>query len=187
MPPPKKAAKKAPKKGVKHHHGKHGKDLRRAFEHLGRVEVLQRALKSPSKFVDALATMAQQQLKKGEHKDAADLLRGAEHLLFASLVGEHSQGAPLSSDLQEAIVEQFHDLARKAEEHWADAEARPAMLSTIYKSSRKSADEAYANRAFHKALEFMRGAEALAHVDNLGALELDAGDDGEGKLTRSTR
>jgi len=67
MPPPKKAAKKAAKKSAKkaagHHHNKHyqEKDLRRAYEHMGRVAVLRQA--SESSGMDAVAeltTLAQQ-------------------------------------------------------------------------------------------------------------------------------
>ncbi len=197
MPPPKKAAKKAaksaakkaPKKGPKHHHDKHHgqKDLLRAFEHLGRVQVLQQSLPSSSRIVDTLATLAQQQLKNGEHKDAADLLRAAEHLMFAALVGEHSRGAKLSPDLQSAIEEQFDDLAQRSDEHWNDAKVHPATLGAIYLSARKGAEEAYRGGEFHKALEYMRGAEALSHVENLGPQELDAGEGASAKLSRTSQ
>ena len=74
MPPPKKAAKKSPphhaKKSPSHPHDdhKHGKDLRRAHEHLSRVEILQRIGKS-GEAIQILAKLAQQQLKSEHNKD----------------------------------------------------------------------------------------------------------------------
>ena len=95
MPPPKKAAKKAPKKAAKktagHHHDKHhqANDLRRAYEHMGRVAVLRQTSKSSA--TDAVAELtasAQRAIKDGHSKDAADLLRASEHLSFAVLAGQ---------------------------------------------------------------------------------------------------
>ncbi len=70
----KKAAKKAAKKSAKHHAGH---DLRRVYEHLGRLEVLQGGL--PGTVVaniNALTQMARTSLQAGDTKSAADLLRG---------------------------------------------------------------------------------------------------------------
>jgi len=102
--PPKKAAKKA----VKHHDLKHqeAKDLRRAYEHLGRVEILQRALQQTHvEHVSTLAALAEQELQSGHIKDAADLLRAAEHLSFAALAGDSAKVADVSKDLENAIAD----------------------------------------------------------------------------------
>jgi len=56
MPPPKKAVKKAAKKAAGHHHDKHhqAKDLRHAYEHMGRVAVLRQSSQSAT---DAVAEL----------------------------------------------------------------------------------------------------------------------------------
>ena len=92
MPPPKKVAKKAAKnlaKSTGHHHDKHNQahDLRRAYEHMGRVAVLRQASKSSR--TDAIAdltTLAQQAIKDGHSKAAGDLLRASLVGLFNSLL-----------------------------------------------------------------------------------------------------
>ena len=82
--PPKKAAKKS----AKHHDPKHdsAKDLRRAYEHLGRVDILQRVLQPKHAHdVKSLVTLAERELENGHRKDGANLLRAAEHFSFAAL------------------------------------------------------------------------------------------------------
>ena len=84
MPPPKKAAKKS----AAHHHDKphQTNDLRRAYEHMGRLEVLRKSLEaSTADAVGVLAKLAQNEIGAGHNKDAADLLRASEHLSFAVL------------------------------------------------------------------------------------------------------
>ena len=182
MPHPKKAAKKAAKKTAKkaagHHHDKHhqANDLRRAFEHLGRVSVLRQALKSSgTDAVAELTALAQQAIKGGHSKDAADLLRALEHLSFAALAGEVSSIARISVDLRESITDQFDDLMRRADEHWQEEEEHSSNLTEIYKNSRERATKAFKARAYHQALEFARAAEALAHVKQHGFLKLESG------------
>src|SRR5579875_1902510 len=106
MPPAKKAAKKA----ARHPEDKSGRDLRRAFEHTSRVEILQRLL--PPGSTDPIATLiacACRELDAGKNADAADLLRASEHLSFAALAVPDSDGAPLSDDLRRAIDQQFDE------------------------------------------------------------------------------
>src|SRR5579875_3019709 len=107
MPPAKKAAKKA----ARHPEDKSGKDLRRAFEHTSRVEILQRLL--PPGSTDSIATLiacACRELDAGKNDEAADLLRAAEHLSFAALSIPAAQNAPLTSDLKRAIDQQFGEM-----------------------------------------------------------------------------
>ena len=61
-------------------------DVLRAYEQLGRIDILEGDLAGPS-FVDVsvLANLAQQQLDSGHAGNAAILLRAAEHLSFAAL------------------------------------------------------------------------------------------------------
>ena len=186
MPPPKKAAKsaakKAPKKAAKHpdkeHKGHHkAKDLRRVYEHLGRVEILHAGLPTAAAGeVTTLVALAQQQLRSsGESKDAADLLRAAEHLSFAALAGDRSRGVAVSAELKTAIAEHFEELSQRADEHWDNKEKRPETLSAIYLSCRKSAAKAFKLGAYHQALEYIRAAEALAHGKDHGLPALPAG------------
>lgn len=82
----KKAAKKAPKKGPKHHEEHGGRDLRRAYEHLGRLHALQGLLASEvAGQVKGLTGLAESRLQADDAKSAADLLRAGEHLAFGSL------------------------------------------------------------------------------------------------------
>ncbi len=174
MPPPKKAAKKA----AGHHHENHhqAKDLRRAYEHMGRVAILRQT--SQSSATDAVAeliSLAQQAIEDGHSKDAADLLRASEHLSFAVLAGEVSSAGRVSPELKECITEQFDELGRRADEHWDEEESHSNILTEIYESARNSAAKAYKARAFHQALEFARAGEALAHVKQHGPLKLERG------------
>ena len=176
MAPPKKAAKKVAKKAAKKthsHHHREADDLRRAYEHLGRVAVLRQSSDgSLTETIGELTTMAQRSMKDGERKDAADLLRAAEHLCFAVLAGEVSAVVEVSAELKQAITGKFDELLRRATEHW-DERDHSESLSGIYMKCCKGAAKAFKARAYHQALEFARAAEALAHVkqdDDTGRL-----------------
>ncbi len=179
MPPLKKPAKKAARKpAAPHKHDKkhQAKDLRRAFEHMGRLNILQRSLKSSS--TDTLATLtklAQVEIASGHNEDAADLLRAAEHFGFAVLAADSIGPGRISSDLEESITDHFDELMRKADKHWAKEENHPAALTAIYKSSHKGAREAFKAGAYHQALEFARAAEALADVSSDETAKLNSG------------
>lgn len=186
MPPPKKAAKsaakKAPKKAAHHPHPDHkghhhGKDLRRVYEHLGRVQILHAGLEAlEAADVMALAELAQRIVRKGgESKDAADLMRAAEHLAFAALAGQSLKGVAVSGELESAIAKHFNELSDRADEHWEKDEKRPDALTTIYQSCRKKAQKSFKSGAYHQALEFIRAAEALAHVKGSELAALPAG------------
>jgi hypothetical protein len=183
MPPPKKAAKKTAKKAAKktagHHHDGHreSNDLRRAFEHMGRLEVLRTSLTPfAAEAVAELTRLAQEAILGNHNRDAADVLRAAEHLSFAVLAGDGSDVGPISAELRTSITEQFDELMRRAEEHWADnAEPHAKLLASIFQSTRKSAAKAFKANAYHQALEFARAAEALAHVKQDGRRKLARG------------
>ena len=172
MPPPKKAVKKAVKKSAKkaagHHHDKHhqAKDLRRAYEHMGRLQVLESALtSSAADAVGVLARLAQHAVEGGNHKGAADLLRASEHLSFAALADKRPDTVRLAAELESSIEEQYVDLSRRADDHWEDNGQQSVLVTAIYERARNSAAKAFKNGAYHRALEFARAAEALAHVD----------------------
>jgi hypothetical protein len=179
MPPPKKAAKKAAKKGAGHPQDEHhqANDLRRAYEHMGRLEVLRKSLKSSmAEAVAELTKLAQREIEGGHNKDAADLLRASEHLSFAVLAGDSPVGGRISAELERSISEHFDELRRRAAEHWEDKERHSSTLVKLYQSSHKSAIKAFKDGAYHQALEFARAAEALAHVKQDGSHKLERGD-----------
>jgi len=182
MPTPKRptreTAKKAAKKaaGHGHHQQREANDLRRAYEHMGRVAVLRQASQMPeTDTMTTLTRLAQQSIKDGQNKDAADLLRAAEHLSFAVLAGEGRDVARVSAELKESIAEQFDESMRRADEHWNEEGEHSASIGEIYESSRKNASKAFEAEFYHQALEFARGAEALAHVKEHGLLKLESG------------
>jgi hypothetical protein len=190
MPPPKKAAKKATKKAAKkaakkhapHHEDHHErKDLLRSFEHMGRIDILDRfadRIKAPgsNSVTHALANLAQSELHSGRRKQAADLLRGAEHWTFATLAAECSETTQVGAELNSAITEQFEDLLSRATDHWEDGLEPSAMLAAIYDSARKAAVKAFHNAHYFQALEFSRAAEAISHGKSHGPLKLKQGE-----------
>lgn len=175
--PAKKAAKKAAAKHAdpKHHEGK---DLRRAYEHLGRVEMLQRNLNAASsKDIHTLVTLAERELGKGHRKDAADLLRAAEHFSFAASANANSKPSKVSEELEGIVAEEVEHLTEKANEHWDESEESEhhASVATLFQTSLKAAASALKAGQYRQALELARGSEALAHVKKHGAEELGPG------------
>lgn len=171
----KKAAKKSAKKAAGHHHDKHHqtKEMRRAYEHMGRLEILRTSLKSSAEEdVAKLAKLAQRMIGSGYNKDAADLLRAAEHLGFAHLAGEVASSGQVSTELEESIAEHFEELTRRADEHWNDEHS---IVAALYKDARRSASKAFKQGAYHEALEYARAAEALSHVKQDRSLKLGTG------------
>jgi hypothetical protein len=161
---PKKAAKKSAKDhGKKDHH--EGKDLRRAYEHLGRLSGLEKLLSAGvTAQIGVLTELAQRSLLEGEAKSAADLLRAGEHLGFGSLASQAKESR-VSEELASALNAEYEHLVDKAEEHWEKREGeRPGAIEPVYESMVEAACAAFAKGAWRRALEFARGAEALAHV-----------------------
>ena len=158
---PKKAAKKAL---GKHDQPKAGRDARRTFEHLGRVQAIASLITEDRASIQVLISMADAAFRSNHHKQSADLLRAAEHLSFASIVETDSAG--ISGSLLGAIQEEFDHLVERAEEHGAAKEA-PAAIRTIYRRMAKDAASAMRRDAYRTALELARGAEALTHLREL--------------------
>ena len=172
--PPQKAAKKS----AKHHDPKHdsAKDLRRAHEHLGRVDILQRVLQpKQADDVKSLVTLAEQELENGHRKDAADLLRAAEHFSFAALAHETAEPDEVSGDLENALSEEFEHLTMKAEEHWEHEEERHKLVATLYTGALKHSRKALERGRYRQAMELIRAAETLAHVKKHDPNELQDG------------
>ncbi len=174
MPPPKKAA-------AKHADPKHHamKDLRRAYEHLGRVELIQKASGHNEKDVSTLASLAPKELQAGHAKDAADLLRAAEHFSFAAIGDSSVKPSGLSATLEQAVQDEFDHLMKKAQDHWEheNEEDRHAEVIVLHAKALKEAKQAFKHGSYRQALELARGAEALAHVKKHGPDELGAGKD----------
>lgn len=178
----KKSAKKVAKKAAKSakHHG--AGELRRAYEHLGRLEVLQGGLPgSVVTDINSLTAMARASLQRGDTRNAADLLRACEHLGFGALAsgGRETQ---IGDDLRDAIDDEYEHLIERAVAHWDEQEEEPGGgLMEIYEKTFQAAETAYGKGAFRRALELARGAEALSHV-RLADLALEDGGGSRRKL-----
>jgi hypothetical protein len=147
----------------------HANDLRRAYEHMGRVASMEISLMpAEAKTITALATLAQFQLENGNHKEAADLFRAAEHICFAALANDGSQTAPPSDGLLKAILRHYQQLIEKADEKWQRIGDGQGVLTAIYKASRTNASRTYKLGLYHQALEYAHAADALAHVKHHG-------------------
>jgi hypothetical protein len=177
----KKAAKKSAKKAAKKSHGHHGKhhegqELRKTYEHLGRLTALEPSL--PVAVVEALkklTELAQITVHAGEQKSAADLLRAGEHLAFGTLAST-AKATGLGEDLEAAINAEYEHLVDKADEHWSKHEdERPEGIEELYESMAVAGQAAFHKGAYRRALEFVRGAEALAHVRGGGGVMLEDG------------
>lgn len=159
---PKKAPRKAAKKAAAKH-GPHnaGKDARRTFEHLGRVQAIASLTLREQESIALLVSMANGAFRNKRYKESADLLRAAEHLSFASIV--ESDANRMSVELISAIREEFEHLRERAEEHGGAGDA-PKIIGAIYVRMIKDAKRAQQEGEYRKALELARGAEALTHI-----------------------
>lgn len=153
-------------------------DQRRVYESLGRIEILEGAL-AGAPFVDvaALANLTQHQLTAGNARNAADLLRCAEHLCFAALAPAHVTDSLVNPELKRAITVEFETLMRRAEEQWQEEEpANRHVIEDLYARALEQARRAFTRGAFRPALEFARAGEALSCVgDGLPATLPDRG------------
>lgn len=171
----KKAAKKVAKKAAKKTSKHPGNDARRAYEHLHRLRALHPLLAPPVlEDLQTLTGYAQACFAKNEAKSAADLLRAGEHLAFGSL--SDLSGEP-SVELRRAIEEEYEHLLDRGDAHWEQT-GRARTLAALYKRMRSEATSAWKRKAFHRALEFARGADALAHAAPSN-ISLGSGEKGE--------
>ena len=175
--PAKKAAKKV---AAKHAESKdpERKDVRRAYEHLGRVEALQKSVTGDrSKSVHTLVALAEKELGKGHGRDAADLLRAAEHLSFAALASIGPTQGRVSGELKGAVKTKVEQLIHKAKRHWeeSDESQHHASVTALFGQSLEAAEQALDIGSYRQALELSRGAEALAHVKRHGSDQVDSG------------
>lgn len=140
-----------------------GKDVRRAYEHLQRLSFLHDRLDPEATGqVDELSRAAQAAMGEEDAATAADLLRAAEHLAFASMAPGASDKNP-SEMLVQAAKAQYDTLVGRASDGWEQHdETREAELAALFHHMLGAAETAYAAGALYRALEFARGAEALA-------------------------
>jgi len=168
----KKAAKKSAKKSAKH---SESRDVRRAYEHLGRVEILQKTSGESDANTSMLVKLAQGELKAGYSKDAADLLRAAEHLSFAALGHSNRRSSEISPQLKKEILSEIDHLTRKSQEHAEEEGERHPELVSLHDSMLKRANDGIAKGVYRQSLELARGAEALTHVFKHGPIRITAG------------
>ena len=166
---PKKAAKKAAKKLPKHHGP--NKDARRTFEHLGRVQAIASLTTSESESISYLVRTADVAFRAKQHKDSAELLRAAEHLSFALLYKGNTE--QVDGELKATIETEVEHLLDRTEDH-AHHHSAPKAVRQRMERMVSEAKAALKRDEYRAALEFARGAEALAHVDDLKQLSLPA-------------
>lgn len=162
----KKSAKKVAKKAAKKATGplKRAQDLRRCFEHFGRVKTLLPTLAQDPETVVKMVSLAKEILQTGDAKQAADALRAAEHLAFGRLAMHADEDASLSDSLVQTFGEEYRHLLERAEERSGAGElSKP--VTTLFNTMRKEATAAFRARQYRAACELARGAEALTHVN----------------------
>jgi hypothetical protein len=148
-------------------HGQ-SEDLRRAYELLARIDILEGALSGPS-FCDVstLVALALNQLAAGRDREACDLLRSAEHISFAAQApaGYASSAMRMFEELRQAIDAEFSGLIRRAELLREERSSpRHGQLPDLCARALQDAREAYADQAFGRALELARAAALLANL-----------------------
>jgi hypothetical protein len=167
--PAKKAAKKSAKKAAKKAPGKHhehhtGKDLRRAYEHLGRLEALESLL--PSAVLAQIATLTEvsrHTLQAGDARSSAELLRACEHIAFGALAA--NSGESVNEELSDAIGKHFEKLREDAIDTWDEhGEDSTPNIRDAFEWAFSMADTAHQKRNFRRAMEMIRAANALAQV-----------------------
>jgi len=148
-------------------HG-NGEDLRRAYEYLARIDILEGALSGAS-FCDvsSLVALALRALAAGRSREACDLLRTAEHISFAAQApaGYSASAIRVCEELGEAIEAEFDLLIRRAElMREQRSSPRHGQLPDLCARTLTDAREAYAEQAFGRALELARAAALLANL-----------------------
>ena len=170
-----KSAKKVAKKAAKKAPGqKLGQEMRRCYEHFGRVSTLLRQVPE-RETITRLVALSQELLRLGSAKEAADALRAAEHLSFGSLAMQ-GRTEQVSDLLQEALVSEYRDLLERAK-YRAEEQPLNGPVTRLFSTMRKMAIQAFKAERYRAASELARGAEALTHIHTeitgrLGAPEL---------------
>ena len=127
--PPRKAAKKAAKKSAGHHDFQPGRDARRAFEHLGRVQALSSLASYESESLSLLTKTADAAYQTQQYKESAHLLRAAEHMSFAVLHVEATE--TVAAELKEVIKEEFEHLVERSLDHSAHHDMPEILVALL--------------------------------------------------------
>lgn len=142
-------------------------ELRRAYEYLSRIDVLESAL-SGSAFCDVstLVALALNELAAGRDRDGADLLSVAEHLCFAAQAphGYAASAIRIFDELRHAIAAEFDALVRRADIFRQENCPRHGTLPDICARTLDQARDAYQDDHLGRALEFARAAELLSEI-----------------------
>jgi hypothetical protein len=162
---------KKPKKrvGPPHDPHKHAKDVRRTFEHLGRVQAIASLASAERDTVALLTSLADDAFKAQSYKNSADLLRAAEHVSFAAM---HTNAKETVGEyLEEAIKDESDHLLERAEDHQAEHPI-PKQLRELQARLSRDGKAALRRGEYRAALELARGAETLSHVHELATPRL---------------
>ena len=158
----KKAAKKVAKKAAKKAPGqKLGQEMRRCYEHFGRVSTLLRQVPDRDN-ISKLVALSQELLRLGSAKEAADALRAAEHLSFGSLAMQ-GRADQISELLLEALQSEYRDLLERAKFR-AEEQELSGPAARLFSTLRRMAVQAFKSERYRAASELARGAEALTHI-----------------------
>lgn len=155
---PKKAAKKTPAKKAQH---SPSHDARRAFEHMGRVQAIAPLTEAEGKAITQLVSAADAAFQAREYKAAADLLRAAEHVSFATLQKNASE--TIAPDLVSAVSGEAEALLKRSAEHGSKG-TQDKAIAALGKRLQRDAQAALRKGCYRAAIEFARAAEALAHM-----------------------
>jgi hypothetical protein len=142
-------------------------DLRRAYQSLARIDILEGALYGPA-FCDVstLVALALTELNAGHHREAADLLCAAEHISFAAQVPHgYASAIGVSNELRRALCAEFEALVESADRFRRQPSSpRHGVLPELCTRTLQLAQEAYAEELFSRALELARATEILAEI-----------------------
>jgi hypothetical protein len=142
-------------------------ELLRAYQHLARVDILEGAL-SGAAFCDVstLAALALGELGAGRDREAADLLRAAEHISFAAQTPRgYASAMRIFDELRDAIGAEFDTRMRRAELFRRERSSpRHGVVPDICTRTLQLAREAYAEELLGRALELAHAVELLAEI-----------------------
>ncbi len=127
--------------------------------------------------IETLVSAAGRELAGGENKNAAELLRAAEHLCFAALASENPGNVKMSRELIAAILDQLGELEEDRKESAGKEIQQDADLAHLVDEIAKAADKALAEEQYHRAPELKRAVVSLSLVKLPRSRKLKAGEE----------
>ncbi len=149
---------KKPEQGKRPRHH----EQRRVCEHAARVAILEPLIRVRSQEVRLLVSLAENHIQAEQPREAAELLRAAEHLCFSNLAADNRRKA-FASELAMEVADELHRRLDKAEERWNEAAEHPPELAALYEAVRQGALGLFEANAYAAALESARAVDAIAH------------------------